>query len=360
MVRSMTGEVPVKIEPSGRFTTVRVPDQWYVACLASELRSKPVGRTVLGIPLVLFRDARGAARALVDRCPHRNVPLSIGRCVGGELECGYHGWRFDGDGICVDVPGLAEPSDDRAVRRAGSFPTLEQDGMIWVVPSGVEPEHGPVRFDGVGRDGYRTIELRLDVPGPMVAAVENALDVPHTSFLHRGLFRGRRERVPIAVTVRHRPDAVEAVFEGEPVPPGLLAKLLSAEHGVVEHTDRFVVPALAQVEYRLDQHHIILNAFYTPVDDDRCVLHAAAAFRLPIPTAVARSLVVPLARIVLQQDNRVLRRQRENIDRFGGERFVNTPIDLLGPHILRLLRRAERGDAPPTEVAPDEHLTMLT
>jgi len=359
IVTSMSGGTPVNLEPSGRFTSVGTLDHWYVACLARELRTTPLARTVTGIPMVLFRETAGRPRALVDRCPHRNVPLSVGRCVGGELECRYHGWRFDGDGSCLEVPGLAEERADRAVRRVGSFPAVEQDGMVWVAPTGVEPPVGPVRLGHVDEPGYRTIDLRLDVPGPMLAAVENALDVPHTSFLHKGLFRGRRERVPIDVTVRHSTDSVEAVFEGEPVPPGILAKLLSVDSGVVEHTDRFVVPALAQVEYRLDQHHIVLNAFYTPVDDESCVLHAVAAFRLPIPTALARTVVVPLAKVVLGQDNTILRRQRDNVARFGGERYVNTPIDLLGPHILRLLRRHERGDVA-AEPTADEHLTLLT
>ena len=339
---------------------MRLPGHWYVACLSRELSTKPLARQVTGVPLVLFRRADGTAAALVDRCPHRNVPLSIGRCVGGELECGYHGWRFDGSGTCVEVPGLPEERPDRAVRRVGSFPVVERDGFVWIAPSGVEPAAPPPTLVGVGRPGYHTIDLRLDVPGPMLAAVENALDVPHTSFLHRGLFRGRRERVPIAVTVRHLPDGVEAIFEGEPVPPGLVARLLSAEDGVVEHTDRFVVPALAQVEYRLGDRHVALNAFYTPVDDESCVLHAVAAFRLPIPPSVARAVVLPLARLILHQDNRVLAHQRRNVERFGGERYVNTPIDLLGPHILRLLRRHERGEAPPVDPVPDERVTLLT
>ena len=47
------------------------------------------------------------------------------------------------------------------------------------------------------------------------------------------------------------------------MPPGVVGRLLGGEGGVVDHTDRFVVPALAQVEYRLGEHHIVLNAFYT-------------------------------------------------------------------------------------------------
>lgn len=356
----MSDETPVRVEPSGRFTTVRLPSHWYVACLGSELKSKPLARTVVGVPLVLFRDRAGRAAALVDRCPHRNVPLSLGRCVDGELECRYHGWRFDRSGTCIDVPGLDEASADRSVRRVERFPVVEQDGMVWVVPSGTALTATPPRLDHVGDGDYRTIYLRLDVPGPMLAAVENALDVPHTSFLHKGLFRGGRERVPVGVTIRHGVDFVEAIFEGEPVPPGVLGRVLGGDGGVVEHTDRFRIPALAQVEYRLDRHHIMLNAFYTPVDDDSCVLHAAAAFRLPVPTAVARAAVLPIARLVLHQDNQILRKQRSNVARFGGERYVNTPIDLLGPQILRLLRRHERGDPNPETLAPDEHLTLLT
>lgn len=348
------------LEPSGRFTHANPGPDWYVACLASELSGSPIARTVLGRPLVLFRDRTGRAAALADRCPHRNVPLSLGRCEGGELECRYHGWRFDRDGACVEVPGLAEDTADRSARRVASFPIVEQDGMVWVAPIGEPPSPRPQHLRGVGEPGYRTIHLRLDVPGPMAAAVENALDVPHTSFLHRGLFRGRSERLPIGVTVRHAADSVEAVFEGEPVPPGLLAKLIASDTAVIEHTDRFTLPALAQVEYRLDEREVILNAFYTPVDHESCTLHAAAAFRLPIPTAVARALVVPLAKVVLRQDNRILDEQRRNVSRFGGERYVNTPIDLLGPHILRLLRRHERGELPTGEPAADEHLVLLT
>ncbi len=360
-VTRVGSEVPVTIEPTGRFTSVSLPRHWHVACLSSEL-GKPIGRTVLGVPMVLFRDASGAATALVDRCPHRNVPLSLGRCVEGELECRYHGWRFDGAGHCTAVPGLDEPTVDRPVRRVGAFPVVEQDGMVWVVPSGDEPVvDAPPALLGVGEPGYRVITLRLDVPGPMLAALENALDVPHTSFLHRGLFRGRRERVPVGVTVRQGADRVEAVFEGEPVPPGVVGRLLSPEGGVVEHTDRFVVPSLAQVEYRLGPRHVVLNAVYTPVDDESCVLHAAAAFKLPIPTAAARAVVLPFARWILHQDNWVLRHQRDNVARFGGERYVNTPIDLLGPHILRLLRRHERGEVVAADEVPgDETLTLMT
>src|SRR5687767_3824573 len=71
-------------------------DYWYVACTSAELGSKhPLGRTILGLPLVLFRDQRGSPVALRDRCLHRNARLSEGDVLpGGRLGCPYHGWTY--------------------------------------------------------------------------------------------------------------------------------------------------------------------------------------------------------------------------------------------------------------------------
>src|SRR5262245_26076824 len=105
-------EGPPPLEPrlvppptKGHLSVARLARHWYVACRSGALGRRPVARTVLGVPLVLFRDAAGGAAALLDRCPHRNVPLSLGHVVPeGHLECAYHGWQFDGTGRCRLVP----------------------------------------------------------------------------------------------------------------------------------------------------------------------------------------------------------------------------------------------------------------
>ena len=81
-------------------SVLHLPDAWFIACEARALRDKPISFTLQGTPLVLFRGAEGKPAALLDRCPHRNAPLSLGKVVNGELQCGYHGWRFDGAGFC--------------------------------------------------------------------------------------------------------------------------------------------------------------------------------------------------------------------------------------------------------------------
>src|SRR5690242_19406826 len=82
-------------------------DFWCVASLSTELgREKPLARTILGTPIALFRDERGRARAVRDRCLHRGTALSAGDVVDGKLCCPYHGWSYDGGGRCVEIPSL--------------------------------------------------------------------------------------------------------------------------------------------------------------------------------------------------------------------------------------------------------------
>jgi phenylpropionate dioxygenase-like ring-hydroxylating dioxygenase large terminal subunit len=335
----------------GRTSVVHLPRFWYVACLSSQLKGRrPLSRTMLGTPLALFRDGTGRAGAVLDRCPHRNVPLSIGRVAEGLLQCAYHGWRFDRSGTCRAVPGLCGEEPGRRARAVPAFPAVERDGFVWVWPdTDSEPAGEPFAFPAVGDPDYSTVRRTFTVTGSLHAALENTLDVPHTAFLHGGLFRGGREPVEVEVVVRAGPDRVEAEYLGEPRPPGVAGRILAPGGGVVTHFDRFIVPSIAQVEYRLPttdgpDNHLLVTSAFTPVSDTETRLHAAVTFRLGVPHALVRAVLPPIAQMIFAQDARILARQAENVTRFGGEQFASTELDVLGQHILRLLRRAERGE----------------
>jgi phenylpropionate dioxygenase-like ring-hydroxylating dioxygenase large terminal subunit len=329
-------------------STGQLPHQWFIACEAVELRTRPLARTIQDTPLVLFRDGGGRATALLDRCPHRNVPLSAGRVVdGGLLECRYHGWRFDGAGACRLVPALAgEP--DRKARRATAHPTLEQDGFVWVYSTpDVTPVRAPYRFPTVDRR-YATIRRALTMPGGLGHALENALDVPHTAFLHGGLFRTAARRHEIEVRIRRHADGAEAEYVGEPRPAGLVGRVLSPGGGVVQHVDRFIMPSIAQVEYRLGEaSHLLNTTVMTPVSAFETRLWAVIQLRLPVPSRLVTPLVTPIAMRILRQDAAILRLQAKAIQRFGGEDFASTEIDVLGPHIWKLLAGAADGAQVP-------------
>lgn len=314
---------------------------YYVACLTEELGSGPLARVVAGVPVVLFR-SRGRAAALIDRCPHRNVPLSLGRVLSdGSLECAYHGWQFGCDGVCQKIPGLS--GDGARERRAEALAIVEQDGLVWVCPEpGVTPEAPPFRppsFD----EQYARIVRVVEAEGTLHATLENALDVPHTAFLHRGLFRGGKKN-QIRAVVRRSPDRVETEYLGEPRPSGIAGRILSPGSGTIEHWDRFILPSVAQVEYKLGQNtHFLVTALCTPVSDFHTRLYGVAYFKTPFPKQAVRAVLEPIALKIFGQDAVMLKAQTENVRRFGGERFQSTELDFMGPQIWRLLKQAESG-----------------
>src|SRR5215475_15662362 len=87
--------------------TAALREAWYYAVPSDRLRrGKTLAKIMLGEPVLLGRDRDGAAFALRDLCPHRAMPLSFGRFDGREIECCYHGWRFDTSGRCTQIPSL--------------------------------------------------------------------------------------------------------------------------------------------------------------------------------------------------------------------------------------------------------------
>lgn len=344
-----------------RASVVRLPGHWFVVCTTEELRQRPLAKMLLGVPLVLFRDGEGKPGALIDRCPHRNIPLSIGEVVDGQLQCSYHGWRFDRGGTCRFIPSLIGEPDGKA-RRALSYPALEQDGFIWVYSTpGDFPSTLPYRFPKLGAAGYTSVRQIVHAESTMHAALENALDVPHTQFLHHGLFRAKTRGIEITAKVSRSADRVVAEYVGEPRPAGLVARILSPSGGLVTHFDRFILPSIAEVEYSLgSENHFLVSAAMTPISDFVTQISSVVSFKLRlIPGWLIRPLLKPLALRIFLQDAAVLKLQSDNIRRFSGEQFASTEIDVLGRHIWRLLRAAERGDRLDSSDVHEEQVRLL-
>ncbi len=341
----------------GHVSVVRLEHQWFIAANSGDLGKTPLACCIQGVPLVLFRDARGTPGALLDRCPHRNIPLSIGKVTGaGRLQCAYHGWEFDGGGVCRAVPGLCD-NPEAPARNAPHFPTREQDGFVWVYTTpDVTPQCDPFPMPPAVHDGaYTVVRKDLRMNASMQQSIENALDVPHTGFLHGGLFRTSDKRNDITVAIHRKKDRVEAEYLGEPRPTGLVGRVLAPGGGTVTHFDRFIMPCVAQVEYRLADHsHVLVTTMFTPIGDFETHMYAVVAIKLPIPGRVLKPVLMPLALRIFAQDAHILDLQTRLIQKFGGEQFVHTEIDVLGPHIWHMLRQAERG------LPAEDHAEPLT
>lgn len=108
------------------------PLWWAIARSEEVTNAKPINVDLGDQPIVLWRDADGVVRALEDRCPHRRAPLSLGCVLGnGMIQCGYHGWTFDGEtGHLKDIPNLKSEAKFPPLYRARAFAVAESGGFV--------------------------------------------------------------------------------------------------------------------------------------------------------------------------------------------------------------------------------------
>ncbi|GGN52238.1 Rieske iron-sulfur protein [Novosphingobium indicum] len=130
-------------------------DAWWAVARSEEVTSeKPLSVDIGDQPVVLWRDNQGIARAMEDRCPHRRAPLSLG-CVrdNGWIQCGYHGWSFDGEtGRLKEIPNMKDQQRFPPVYKANAFGVTEQAGLVRVClnPNVAAPLVAARRYDYCG------------------------------------------------------------------------------------------------------------------------------------------------------------------------------------------------------------------
>lgn len=306
---------------------------WLPVCKASRLRKKPVGVQLLGERIVLFRTQDGIS-ALRDRCPHRNVPLSEGRITENCIQCPYHGWAFDGTGLCRSMPGAEE--DDSCTRHSvPAYTVREEAGLVWVCLSPADndlvlPEH-------VRDRRYDTRLWSASAEGSLLNALENFLDGTHTHYVHKGVIRHEGERKPVTCTLTPLKDRVEVVYSNEGNQNGLVSRFFEPKRSDSKAT--FLLPCIARLDYRNEENiYFALSAYIVPQSEGRLSIFAYLSHRKSfIPGFVKHALVYPFFKLTLAQDLKILKKQKDCIESFGGESFIIKKQDLLRPFIHRLL-----------------------
>src|SRR5205807_909207 len=162
---------------------------WIPAVLDSELPERdcpPVRVKLLGEKLVAFRDTQGRLGGIDEFCAHRGVSLWFGRNEECGLRCPYHGWKYDVNGQCVDLPSEPEESRIRQRIRLKSYPCAELGGVIWTY-MGPPAEKPPLpSFEWVHLPPSHRITTKRWQESNYLQAIEGGIDSSHVSFLHRG------------------------------------------------------------------------------------------------------------------------------------------------------------------------------
>ncbi|MGC3980206.1 MAG: Rieske 2Fe-2S domain-containing protein [Steroidobacteraceae bacterium] len=157
-------------------------DSWWAIATVSEVGEKPLARNLLQKRVVLFRASDGKPHALMDRCPHRWAPLSMGKVIQDEIVCAYHGFRYNVKGECTLAPSMQQPP--RALR-ACAYPAIDYGPFVWVwmgCPENADPTLLPTIVRKRNADqviaGYQLTSCDFSL------IHENIADTEHTLYLH--------------------------------------------------------------------------------------------------------------------------------------------------------------------------------
>ena len=258
---------------------------WYRALTAKQVSKNQLCKAMLlETPLVVGRDSQGLPFALQDACPHRGMPLSYGQFDGQQVECSYHGWRFDAhSGQCRLIPSLTADQKLKIERiYAGSYPCEEHDAFIWVfIPDPAPPGAGftrasdptiPVPRVPTFSDKYKLAYLTADLPCSVDHGIIGLMDPAHGPFVHQAWWWRTRESIheksknfePIPNGFRmsaHTPSSNSAPY-----------KILRfyADADAITTTIDFVLPNMRSEIIRVGKYWFSSLTTVTPITRNHC------------------------------------------------------------------------------------------
>lgn len=256
---------------------------WYVAALTPGIDRTLKAVRLLSESIVLYRQQDGTPVALEDACPHRKLPLSMGRIKGDAVECGYHGLTFDCSGACIDA---ATQSRIPPFAKVRSYPVQDRYGLLWIWMgdpdlAAANPVYEIDNYDNP--DWHITQGDQMQVACHYLWLVDNLLDPSHVAWVHRTSFAGAgTDNTPLDLTVTPNAVVSSRWLLDQPPPPFYAPLVKFAGHADrLQHYEvRYPSLAVNRGIYTpagkggpgftegADTYHMVSYNFLTPVDAD--------------------------------------------------------------------------------------------
>lgn len=308
--------------------SLMLPGFWYRALPGDAVFRERLERaTLLESPMVIGRDAQNRPFALQDACPHRGMPLSCGKFDGTQVECSYHGWRFDAQsGQCQLIPSLTADQKLKVDRiYAGSYACEEHDGFIWAfmpepAPAGAgfsqraDPASGPPRVPTFS-EKYKLAYLTSDLPCSVDHGIIGLMDPAHGPFVHQAWWWRSRDSIhekqkafePIELGFRmsaHTPSSNSAPYK--------LLKLY-ADADAITTTIDFTLPNLRWETIRAGKYWFSSLTTVTPITRNRCRIDVVAAWNLFRWFPFGEDLLKYVFGKFVEQDRKTMEQQSEGL-----------------------------------------------
>ncbi len=187
MLTRQDSETLTRVGPGTKMGAM-MREYWIPAASSAEVASDgpPMRLLLLGEKLIAFRDAKGRVGIMDQRCPHRCASLFLGRNEGDGLRCVYHGWKYDVEGNCLDMPNVPPHQDFKDKVRARAYRVVERNGLIWVyMGARAQPPALPaIEATLLPEHGRHICFVQRECN--WLQALEGEIDTSHFGFLHAG------------------------------------------------------------------------------------------------------------------------------------------------------------------------------
>jgi vanillate O-demethylase monooxygenase subunit len=314
---------------------------WHPVGSATDIGAGPVAATLLDEPIVIWRDSSGRPHANSDVCIHRGTALSLGSVQGDDLVCPYHGWHYDGSGICTLIPQLEQPTRIPAKARIGSYFCVERYRLIWVAPD--EPRFPIPEVPELESSSWQVIAC-----GPYSwqcdasRQIENFTDFGHFPWVHPGLL-GDPERPVVP--------AYEVLTNGHVVSYDIVRPEApnSESFPIFANTDTVAPMRRSRYELHLPYTLVLrlgwgakegMVYFFAsqPIASDRCAgyLFVARNYDLDKDGATIRNF----EDVIFEQDRRIVESQRPERVPFDIAAELHLKFDAVAVAYRRAMREA--------------------
>jgi phenylpropionate dioxygenase-like ring-hydroxylating dioxygenase large terminal subunit len=337
-------------------TSGELVNSWYAAGLASSFqKEKTLKVELFEIPLVCWRKSDGSVVALLDKCNHRNAPLSEGKIVHDCVVCPYHGWTYDGSGQCVQIPSEGPHTERIPQKKVEYFPTREAHGLVWIwMGRDTAPDKEPFPMPMMIQEKWHSYYMVTHFENNVTDLVENFMDVPHTIYVHKGWFRDRKQ-IRIGATVERTADSVLVTYDQSNDSIGFNGRLVNPKKLPMKHTDNFYMPNNTRVDYIFgeEERGFIITSTCSPVKPFSTIVYTLITYKFGWLTPIARLGLNAYTRKVINQDVWIMKLHGENIRQLGQSDYRSTQCDTMHLYIESLRKAAEKGDRIPGPITKE-------
>jgi phenylpropionate dioxygenase-like ring-hydroxylating dioxygenase large terminal subunit len=242
---------------------------WYAVEESKTITRQPKKVVVMGQDLVLFRKSTGQVAALSNICIHRGAALSGGWLDGDCIRCPYHGWKFDGEGACHEIPANVEGIPIPKKARVDAYPVEERYGWVWVFLGDLPAEQRPPipEVPEFGQPGWKAIYGEFTWKAHYSRVVENGIDIAHTHWVHRNSF-GNIEHPQVEdyeVTTTDT-SAAFSVMLMPPLPKGIW-KYVRRKRNPVQASVAVYMPSITRLHLKFGKWETIVIDSNIPIDE---------------------------------------------------------------------------------------------